>query len=221
MFIPGRMAIVDQTSSSYLVRGSEPLNASNQFAYTEMTQVIPSIDWKDMSLVDVCLIDNVGERADWQVEMSSYGQNPNLYPASNWPPYHFQPDWDPALPMGDELDYGTGKVPGSIIWWPIEGFDKGTDPTVYLTSPGWDFSGLIMTLQRLLLDPKTVVYVHCELGTDRTGAAVMGYLMKWKGMSYLQALKAASTGAPEIKAPDINYQNLAYAYAKTIGRASF
>ena len=217
-FIPGRCAIVDQTSSSFLVRGSEPLTASRLFSYLEITRTIPQIKWHEMSFVDVSLIDNVGERPDWQLEMEAYGQNPALYPATNWPPYHFQPDWEPGAPLGDELNYTTGKVPGSLVWWPIEGFDKGEDPTVYLTSPGWDFSGLVMTLQRLMLDHNTVVYVHCELGTDRTGAAVMGYLMKWKGMTYEQALKAASTGAPEIKTPDQNYQNLAYAYAKTIGR---
>jgi hypothetical protein len=219
MFIPGRLAVVDTVGTSTLIRGSEPLTSGGQFAYFEMVQLLPQVRFAGKTFVDVCLIDNVGERPDWQLEMTAFGQNPDEFPSKNWPPYQWQPDWDPAVPMGATLNYGSGSVPGSIVWWPIEGFDKGQDPTVYLTSPGWDFGGLVRNLNTILNVPDTIAYVHCELGTDRTGAAVMGYYMKWKGMTYAEALAAASTGAPEIKTPDKNYQNLAHAYAKTIGKA--
>lgn len=218
MFIPGRVAVVDTVGTSLLIRGAEPLNAQNQFSYAELTRTLPQVNFHGKTFLDVCLIDNVGERPDWQIEMTSYAQDPATYPMNNWPPYTFQPDWDPAVPLGSTLTYPAGTVPGSLVWWPIEGFGRFTDPTVYLTSPGWDFSGLVQCLNNLLKTSDTILYVHCELGSDRTGAAVMGYYMKWKGMSYHQALAAASTGAPEIKQPDQNYLNLAHAYAKTIGK---
>jgi protein-tyrosine phosphatase len=218
MFIPGRVAVVETVGTSLMIRGAEPLNAQNQFAYTELMQTLPQVDFNDKTFVDVCLIDNVGERPDWQIEMQAYGQNPSDYPMNNWPPYTFQPDWNPSVPLGTKLNYPQGSTPGSLVWWPIEGFDHGANPEVYLTSPGWDFAGLIDCLNVLLNTPKCIVYVHCELGTDRTGATVMGYLMKWKGMSYAAAKAVASTGAPEIKCPDKNYLNLALAYAKMIGK---
>lgn len=218
MFIPGRVAVVDTVGTSLLIRGAEPLNTANKFAYTELTQTLPQVNFHGKTFVDVCLIDNVGERPDWQIEMVAFGQDPATYPQNNWPPYTFQPDWDPAAPLGTTLTYPGGTTPGSLVWWPIEGFGRFTDPKVYLTSPGWDFSGLILCLNGLLASPDVIAYVHCELGTDRTGATVMGYMMKSMGMSYHQALAAASTGAPEIKCPDQNYLNLAHAYAKTIGK---
>lgn len=219
MFIPGRAAVVDTVGTSFLIRGSEPLNSANQFAYMELAQAVPQVNFHGKTFVDVCLIDNVGERPDWQIEMTSYGQDPAWYPQRNWPPYTFQPDWEPAVPLGVTLNCDAGSLPGSLVWWPIEGFGRFTDPKVYLTSPGWDFSGLVQCLNNLLKTADTILYVHCELGTDRTGATVMGYLMKWKGMTYHEAKAAASTGAPEIKCPDENYLNLAKAYAKTIGQA--
>lgn len=217
MFIPERVAIVDTVGTSLLIRGAEPTNVQNKFAYTELVQTLPQVDFHGKTFVDVCLIDDIAERSDWEVEMRAFGQDPSTYPMNNWPPYTFQPDWDPAIPLGATLTYPGGTVPGSLIWWPIEGFDKGQSPTVYLTSPGWDFSGLVHSIHATLKIPDCIVYVHCELGIDRTGASVMGYLMKWKGMTYDQAKAVASTGAPDIKCPDSNYLNLAKAYAKTIG----
>lgn len=216
MFIPGRVAIVDTVGTSLLIRGAEPINTQGTFAYTKLVQTLPQVNFNGKTFVDVCLIDDIGERADWKMEMLAFGQNPADYPMINWPPYTFQPGWNPAAPLGTTLTYTGGTTPGSLIWWPIEGFDKSADPTVYLTSLGWDFAGLVECLHAMLQTPDCILYVHCELGTDRTGATVMGYLMKWKGMTYDEAKAAASTGATEIKCPDENYLRLAKAYSKMI-----
>lgn len=216
-FLAERVGIVDRRDSTILVRGTEPLIGEDlHFAYNEIAAAI-GVNLPDYDFIDVCLIDNVGERWAFAPEVKSFGIDPDKqFPTSYWPPY-LQPGYNSKALIGTELTTEGKTVPGQMIWWPIEGVPKGQDGQTELHWPGWNFIGLVDYLIDLFGSFKqTVIYFHCMVGSDRTGAAHIGYLMKAKGMSLDQAIAASKiTQAPP---PRNDYMDLVHAYAKYLGR---
>lgn len=218
-FLPERIGVCDRIGKNVLIRGVEPLiGDDNHFAYDEIAKA-SGVDLHQYQLLDVCLIDNVGERWAFAPEMKAFGVDPDVeYPTTYWPPY-LQAGYNPKKYNGTIITTEGFAAIGSIVWWPIEGLPDGHDPTVYLESPGWNLNGLVGFLMDVMAQDKvqTAIYMHCMVGSDRTGAAHIGYLMKSMGMSLQKAIDAASkiTKAPPPRPPD--YMNLVQAYAKFLG----
>jgi hypothetical protein len=214
-FIPGRCAHIDTVESNILIRGNMPLvDPDLHYAFDEIAAASKT-DLFSRKLVEVPIIDNVGERAQWAAIMTSFGVDPDLFPASYWPTY-LQPGWAPNAMLGTHLVTGGHTHPASVLWRPFEGLPVGEDPKLFLGSPGWDFAGFvdhIIELLNTMVD--SAIYVHCQLGADRTGAFHIGYLMKSRGMDLKDAMSIAiaSTSAG---APNADYLRLVTAYAETL-----
>lgn len=215
-FQADRVGIVDQIGSSLLVRGTEPLAGEDlHFAYDEIAAAL-KMDFTKYDFIDVCLIDNVSERWAFAPEVSAFGVRPESFPTSYWPPY-LQPSYNSKAFIGSGITVGGKHHLGRMVWWPIEGVPNGQDGKVELGWPGWNFPGVVEYLHDLVSSLKsTIIYFHCMVGSDRTGAAHIGYLMKIKGMSKAEAIDASKiTQAPP---PRFDYMNLIDAYAKTLGK---
>jgi hypothetical protein len=192
-----------------------------KFAYSEIEDTLSMTFFSDRFL-SVSLIDNTGERSSWIEELEAFRVNPDTFSATNWPPYLHQPNWNPGILQGTGvLAYGPDSLTrtrANLLWWPFEGMSESDIPEVFLGSPGWDFAGLIEYLYGLYTDeqsPTTVIYMHCMLGADRTGALHAGLLIR-AGLDVDAALQAASQ-ATEAGAPSMDYQRLVRAYAKEVG----
>lgn len=217
-FLPERIGIADAYGENLLIRGIEPLIGDDlHFAYKEIGDAIKR-DLTKYNLVDVCLIDNVGERWAFAPEVRAFGIDPDIvYPTSYWPPY-LQAGYDPKQMIGRTVRAEGFSAPGSMIWWPIEGLPPNQDPKVFLSWPGWNLSGLVDHLNDLMrgLSGRNAIYLHCMVGSDRTGAAHISYLMKWKGLSKEDAIKMSQITAAPL--PRNDYMMLIDAYAHSIGK---
>lgn len=211
-FFPERVKIVDQVGNNILVRGPMPLTGDQTpvFAYYDVGQAA-GLDLDLRSFMDISLIDCTGEQPWLAPEMAAFQLK--APPPSYWPPY-LQPGYTPSVGTITDLKTQGFERVADFFWWPIEGFAEGEDPKTYLTSPGWDFGGLIARIHELMKDsePK-VVYFHCMLGADRTGAVHGGYLLK-KGMPLAQVLEEVSK-TPAGK-PNPDYIRLLTSYAATL-----
>lgn len=222
-FDPKRVAEIllpGAKSPHLLVRGNMPLNPDGGFAYQEIEEAVNMTFIQDR-FVDVSLIDNTGERDSWSTEVEAFHVQPDTYPAANWPPYLHQPNWNPKGFLGnDSLSYGKpprNRTRAHLVWWPFEGLPPNTDPEVFLTAPGWDFGGLVEYLYGLYRNdqaPPTVIYIHCMLGADRTGALHAGLLVK-SGIGIDEALQIVSQ-ATDAGSPSPDYRRLARAYAASL-----
>ena len=220
-FDPERAAVINlpgDKSPHLLVRGNMPL-IDGSFAYPEIESAL-NLDFDADRFVSTSLIDNTGERGSWASELEAFGVSPEEYPEANWPPYIRQPDWNPGRLQGNgSLSYGAVlRGNAHLIWWPFEGMSPTDDSEVFLHSPGWDFAGCVEYLYGLytnLQEPATVLYVHCMLGADRTGALHAGLLVR-AGVGIEEAL-ILSSSATSAGAPSPDYQRLARAYAKSRG----
>lgn len=211
-FEPDRVALVDEIAGSRLIRGPFPLLVDGTFAYSGIADKI-DVDLSNTTMTIVSLIDSTGEHPMLQAELASVGL-PDLWGPDYWPPY-LQPDYDAgSLHDCTILENGSPRK-GAFMWWPIEGIGHGQDSTVFLTSPGWNLSGLIDRIISLMQDPSRTVYVHCSLGADRTGAVVTCYLMKTRGMPFPDAWRLAASQTPA-GFPNYNYEILSSAYASLI-----
>lgn len=167
-------------------------------------------------LIDMPIIDNVGERSYWSKEVSSFGIDSDKYPTSYWPPYT-QPDYNSKELLGSVVTTEGSSYPGSLVWWPFEGLPAGEDSKVYLHSPGWNYAGFVAYVTELLQTKTNVaIYVHCMLGADRTGAFHIGYLMKTYGMSLADATTEADAST-SAGVPNADYARLVAAYATSLG----
>jgi hypothetical protein len=215
-FIPSRCAKIDTVGTNVLIRGNMPLIAPDMhFAFDEIAAASGVEDLASRELVEVPIIDNVGEREQWAAIMRAFAVDPERFPSSFWPPY-LQPTWDPDALLGETLTTEGKTLPGSVLWRPFEGLPPGEDPKLYLGRPGWDFVGFIdhVILMLHTLD-HAAIYVHCQLGADRTGAFHIGYLMKAQGFDFEDALMTAVTSVTA-GPPNADYMRLVTAYSLTL-----
>lgn len=214
-FIPSRCAHIDTVGSNVLIRGNMPLLGDDlHYAYDEI-EAASKVDLTSRKLVEIPIIDNVGERAEFEPLLRAFGVDPDIYPSSYWPPW-MQAGYDPNKMLGTEVTTEGHMHSGTLIWRPFEGLPAGADPKEYLFSPGWDFSGFIdhvVLLLHSMVD--SAIYVHCQLGADRTGAFHIGYLMKSQGLS-MGAAMAKADGSTSAGPPNADYQRLVAAYASTL-----
>jgi hypothetical protein len=211
-FDPTRTAIVDEINGNLLIRTDMPIRQSDStFAYQELQTTVQRDFGAYQSLLDISVIDNVGERESLRLEANAFGVNlDETLPESFWVPW--QTGYDRSQLLGSEVSYNGGQRPGNLVWWPFEGLPKNERPNVYLTSPGWDFNGLVEFLIAQALNPlPKVILFHCMLGADRTGALHRGYLMKAKKMHYNQACDVADASC-QAGHPNQDYDRLSKAY---------
>jgi hypothetical protein len=215
-FEASRLALVDTVGNNLVVRGPMPLTGpSKLFAYKEISDTL-KIDISQYFFRNISLIDNQGEAWAFYPELTAFNVPSGTYPSNYWPPY-LQKGWNPPLCLGKGVQVGSRIQTGCMAWWPIEGFPKNESPKVYLERPGWDFSGVVDYVIALSQSPmKTIVYFHCMLGADRTGALHAGYLMKSRSASIAGATTMASTTG-SAGAPAQNYLNLIKAYGESLG----
>lgn len=211
-FLPDRCAHIDTVGSNILIRGNMPLLGDDlHYAYNEIAAAA-KVDIASRKLIEVPIIDNVGERAQFEPLMRAFGLDPNIYPSSYWPPW-LQPGYEPNKLLGEAVTTEGGVHPGSLLWRPFEGLPAGADPKEYLRTPIWDYAGFVEHIVELLhKEVNLAIYVHCQLGADRTGAFHIGYLMKAYGLSLHDAsveADAATSAGP----PNADYQRLVAAYA--------
>lgn len=218
-FIPDRCAHIDTVGRNVLIRGNMPLlGADLHYAYDEI-EAASKVDLSNMKLVEMPIIDNVGERAQFEPLLRAFGVDPGIYPSSYWPPW-MQTGYDPSKMLGRDVATEGKQHPGTLIWRPFEGLPAGADPKEYLFSPGWDYSGFVdhvIALLHMNLYVPQAVYVHCQLGADRTGAFHIGYEMKAHGLSLAEAAAKANSST-SAGPPNADYQRLVAAYASTLGQ---
>jgi len=216
-FIPSRCAKIDKVGSNVLIRGNMPLLGDDlHYAYDEIADA-SKVNIAARKLVEMPIIDNVGERAQFEPILRAFGVDPAIYPESYWPPWQ-QKGYEPNRRLGSMVTTEDGGHAGSVVWRPFEGLPAGEDPKVFLSSPGWDYAGFIdHVIEILHTEQDLAVYVHCQLGADRTGAFHIGYLMKMYGLTLTDAsqMANASTSAGP---PNADYQRLVTAYANTLPR---
>lgn len=215
-FIPSRCAHIATVGSNVLIRGNMPLlGGDKHFAYDEI-EAASGVALSAMRLIEMPIIDNVGERVQFEPLFRAFGVDPSIYPSSYWPPY-LQKGYEPNKFLGTEVTTEGRMHPGSIVWRPFEGLPENTDPKTFLGSPIWDYSGFVDTVIHFLdVMVDTAVYVHCQLGADRTGAFHIGYLMKTMGLTLVEASSIAN-GSTSAGPPNADYQRLVAAYASTLG----
>lgn len=216
-FIPSRCAHIDTVGTNVLIRGNMPLLGDDlHYAYKEIREA-SGVDLDSMQLVEVPIIDNVGERDEFAAIMKSFGIDPNDFPTSFWPWWN-QSGYDPNGFLGGKLSTENITREGSVVWRPFEGLPADTDPEVFLGAPGWDYAGFIDNLidMMALLD-NSAIYIHCQLGADRTGAGHIGYLMKGKGLNLADA-SAVANASTSAGPPNADYQRLVEAFAATLKR---
>ena len=223
-FDPKRVAEVHLPGSKsphLLVRGNMPL-IDGKFAYKGIENTL-DLTFNDDRFISISLIDNTGERSSWAEELTAFHVPTDTFPAENWPPYLRQPEWSPKILLGTGvLNYGSdsqSRTRANLIWWPFEGMsvEDTKNPEVFLHSPGWDFAGLVEFLYGIYHDdaaPTSVIYMHCMLGADRTGALHAGLLIR-SGVEVGVALQIVAQ-ATDAGAPSMDYQRLIKAYASDL-----
>ena len=210
-FDPTRCSCIDKAESTQIWRGNIPINEDGKFAYHEMAI---ALDLEPgTSLLDVSLIDNVkgSERDQWEVELDAYEVPLSDFPGGkDIPPQFNQANWEPAVLCGDGIKLSHGKAPGHLVWWQIEGGHDGI--VLGPDTKSYNFIGLIEFFEALRILPNTIVYFHCMNGTDRTGAVVAAYAMRYLGMELEMAMKLAAS-LPAAGVMSTPYKELVEAYA--------
>lgn len=215
LFIPSRCAHIDTAGSNVLIRGNMPLLGSDLHYALNEIQEASRVDLEYKTIVDVPIIDNVGERTQWAAIMKAFGADPNQYSTDFWP-WWTQPGYAENALHGTTLSTEGHLRPGSVLWRPFEGLPPNTDPKEFLGAPGWDYSGFIDQVIYLMKQRvNTAIYVHCQLGADRTGAFHIGYLMKTMDLSLAEASSMAN-GSTSAGPPNADYQRLVAAFAESL-----
>lgn len=217
-FDPARTQLIEKVGTTQIWRGNIPLNASGEFAYDEISQALAFS--APTSFNDLSLIDNVqgSERPQWMVELEAYGvKASSVFPSGpNIPPQFNQPHWNPARVFGQQIKTPTSTGPGHLIWWQIEG--GSTLDVLGPAQQSYNFIGLMEYMGTLRNLPDSILYFHCMNGTDRTGAVVAGYAMKWMGKSLEEAM-ALANNLPAAGTMSVPYQQLVKAYSEWLNLA--
>lgn len=210
-----RTYVVQQTAGNVLVRGNIPLRGDGTFAYDELNDalgaILPAFDLTAYTLIDISLIDNVGELLWLQDEFTAFGAGP--VPTA-WPPFS----------QGVDIykRYGTSVRghPGFLMWNPFEGCAdesncSSVEPSLF------DFPGIVDNLNTLMTTrSKTVIYYHCMNGHDRAGSLTACYMMKYMGRTRQEAMYDPPSEGAMAMGHDWHpgYGPLIEWYAGTIGK---
>ena len=117
-FIPSRCALVDTVGSNYLIRGNMPLVAPDMhYAYQEIVAA-SKLDLTGKTLIEMPIIDNVGERDQFSAILKAFNVDPDQYPSSFWP-WWTQENYNPNALQGIALKTEGLRVNGSFIWRPF------------------------------------------------------------------------------------------------------
>lgn len=216
-FIASRCAKIDTVGTNVLIRGNMPLLGTDlHYAAREIQEASGVTDFLQRRIIDVPIIDNVGEREQFSAIMKAFGVNPSKFPMNFWP-WWGEKAYDPNSFHGTTLSCEGHFGPGAVVWRPFEGLPAGGPVHEFLDKPYWDFSGFIDNIIHMLgMVKNAAVYVHCQLGADRTGAFDIGYRMKTRNLKFSEALAQASAATSAGK-PNADYIRLSEAYAQALG----
>jgi hypothetical protein len=146
--------------------------------------------------------------------MRAFGVDPAQFPASSWPWWVHHVGGNATL--GQYLKTEGRVLLGGLTWRPFEGLPQDADPQTFLHAPGWDYVGFVEHVDGLLNTMQNVVlYVHCQLGADRTGAFHIGHLMR-QGLTLTEAVTKAGSYT-SAGPPNADYMRLVMAYAVELG----
>jgi hypothetical protein len=192
-YMPKRTYVVDSGSTTFLIRGNEPLNDDGSFAYDainkKLQELIVDFNLEEYKLITISLIDNnpSSERPDLNKEFLAYGITQKEfdkdfpYPSS-WPPVYR--GIDVSKQYGEKVEGNKG----SIVWWPVQGCSS-MDNCALVEPPQYNFSGIVDYLHTLVSSSeKLVIYYHCEHGHDRTSALTAAYMLKYMNRTLDQVL---------------------------------
>lgn len=212
-FIADRCAVIDRVGTNLLIRGNMPLlGEDNHYALKEIQAASGVADLLTRTIINVPIIDNVGECEQFSALCLAFGIDPARFPETMWPPYG-KPGYKLNSLLGHTLTTEGECIKGSMVWRPFEGLPAGEAPGPYITAPLWDFSGFVENVIEMLANlENTAIYVHCQLGADRTGAFHIGYLMKTRDFGFYAA-SAIANESTQAGAPNADYLRLAKAYA--------
>jgi hypothetical protein len=215
-FIKGSVRVVDydSTSKNILIRGSSAFGAKK----FKMSDLISAIEAdanfsgtgitlsSNTQIIDFCLIGFFKGHKDQLIVNTEMGWFTNMPPTLNGKggPY---PTYIPA----------TAPSTNCMVYWPIQAIG-GTPPTS--TGGNWNpspassigdgagdfnYEGLVPAIRAALTNntnalpswsggeiTNAIIYIHCDSGVNRTGAAVCGYLMCY-GTNVLEMSLARST----------------------------
>jgi len=206
-FVPGSVRVVDYDTSNnnILIRGSSSFGAANfpsiSLLVTAITQdpnfSSTNIDLSSNPLViDFCLIGFGPGSKDQGIvdaELTWFTPSPPVLNGSSGP-----------YPVC--ITSSISANPGTMVYWPIQAIG-GTAPTTagepWPVSPAnsigdnpttqFNFAGLVPAIRNALINntaalpaplslstiKNAIIYVHCDSGVNKTGAAVVGYLMAY------------------------------------------
>lgn len=219
-FVPGSVRIIDydSTHNNLLVRGSAAFGADN-FSMDTLIETIQSApNYADTGItpsstamvVDFCLIGyGPGNHKDQGIVAAELGwfnapTPPTLNGCSGpYPTIAASASGDHVMVYWPVLSLG-GTVPTSEG----ENWDSAhaVDASIEAASNGYDFAGLVPAIRHALSNQPSkipgftgdsitdaIIYVHCDSGINRTGAAIISYLMQYG--SNIKALGIAASPA--------------------------
>jgi len=166
-FNPSIVHFVDKSpSGNWLFRGNEPKNSSNLFAIDELYTTLRAVAKaetnnslpEDFYILDFNL--DGAEFEDTKLESEFFEKNPNIGNVTHW------------LTLGDVF--------------PPELYTEAERKQKAMTLGSWQYDNLpkrIALIRDYLYSspgPRPlVIYVHCEVGSDRTGEIIGSYYMAY------------------------------------------
>jgi hypothetical protein len=206
-FVPGSVRIIDfdQDNNNLLVRGSSAFGAGNFTMDTFVSTIqsapnyagLPATCSSTPMIIDFCLIGfgptNHKDQRIVTAEEKWFNPKATLVNGSSGPyptcvastdNTHVMVYW-PILSLG-------GTVPTTVGGgWSTA---HAVDASLLSANNGFDFSGLVPAIRAALTNNPSsitgfpsavtsinnaVIYVHCDSGINRTGAAIISYLMQY------------------------------------------